>query len=564
MPVRLSLSLISGPDAVRLETRAVDGYEFVLGRGHDVDWSLLDPEKNILSRRHCMLSLEDDDWWVIDLSGNGTFLNHEPRAIGEGGKRRLRDGDRMRVGAYEFQAQLADDAPVREVPMQDAPIRPVYRPDPEAEGWPPAPAGRSGAGANPFGDEDEEPPLAPRSAPHSPPRATATPNARAGNPFTDGADDGAWPPPAPLSQRPQASPFGATPADDPPVMRRAQASFNPFQDGSEAPAAPVAEPRPASPAPPRAAPAPPPSDPSPFDPPPSMQPPSQPAARVAAPAALQPAPEAPNPFAEPGDTAATTPPAPLAVVDLAVDPVDPPAIERTAPIVVVPPPVAAAPVPAAPGPAPPPVQLPPAQPSAAPVVAAAPAAPDETLLRALLQGAGLPDATPRDPEQAMRALGAAFRAMVGGLRDVQRARRTVRGGFRIAQTSWTENPLKVAVSDDDALEALLGAGRRSSMPPARAVEEVLKEIVMHEVATVAAMQEAVRTLLESLAPAKLRETAEQGGGLALLPAQRKARAWETYEATHARVTAALQDDFDSVFGRAFARAYERVVGDTEK
>jgi predicted component of type VI protein secretion system len=41
-----------------------------------------------------------------------------------------------------------------------------------------------------------------------------------------------------------------------------------------------------------------------------------------------------------------------------------------------------------------------------------------------------------------------------------------------------------------------------------------------------------------------------------LPARRKARAWDAYAALHARTVQALADDFDSVFGKAFARAYE--------
>ena len=45
--------------------------------------------------------------------------------------------------------------------------------------------------------------------------------------------------------------------------------------------------------------------------------------------------------------------------------------------------------------------------------------------------------------------------------------------------------------------------------------------------------------------------------MALLSAQRKARAWDAYEALHTRTVQALADDFDSVFGKAFARAYER-------
>ncbi len=554
MTAILSLSLISGPDQVRLETRVVEGYEFTLGRGHDADWSLVDPETNILSRRHCMLSQEDGDWWLLDMSGNGTFLNHEQEPIGDGGKRRLRDGDRIRLGVYEFQAQLAEAEPVRSSFQAGADPWPSSRDtmDGPIGAIAPAPRGGGAAGgfANPFADEDEE-----QAAPVRPMPAVTPPAGRSGNPFADVPDDAAddgWP-------SPEATP--APPSASPPV---AVELGNPFADGpggSEVPIAPERRParRPTawlSESPPVAA-EPPfggPAAESPRDGAPSHAA-VHPTAASADPFAD---PEAANPFAEPGDALAVDEPAaPLVSFADTQPPEDEPPAPRAAP-----PPVTE-PVPA---PVVPRRDIAEAAPASgvagAPQAVTAPT--DAVLLRALLRGAGIPDATPRDPEQSLLALGAAFRAMITGLREVQRARRTVRGGFRIAQTAWTENPLKLAVNEDDALEALLGAGRRSAMPPARAVEEVLKEIVLHEVATVAAMQEAVRTLLASLSPDKLREIAEQGAGLTVLPAQRKARAWDTYETTHARVTAALQDDFDSVFGRAFARAYERVMAEQKE
>ena len=95
--------------------------------------------------------------------------------------------------------------------------------------------------------------------------------------------------------------------------------------------------------------------------------------------------------------------------------------------------------------------------------------------------------------------------------------------------------------------------------PHEAVADALRDIRLHELASMAAMQAAVRAVLDGLDPAKLRAGAEQGGGMALLPAQRKARAWDAYEALHARTVQALADDFDSVFGKAFARAYERAL-----
>ena len=48
----------------------------------------------------------------------------------------------------------------------------------------------------------------------------------------------------------------------------------------------------------------------------------------------------------------------------------------------------------------------------------------------------------------------------------------------------------------------------------------------------------------------------------LLPMQKKARAWEGFEALYAQTSQALTDDFDSVFGKAFASAYERALGET--
>ena len=161
----------------------------------------------------------------------------------------------------------------------------------------------------------------------------------------------------------------------------------------------------------------------------------------------------------------------------------------------------------------------------------------------------------------MEALGAAFRAVVAGLRLALIARAAIKGEFRIEQTmirSRGNNPLKFSADDDDALLALLGAGRRTEMGATEAVAEALRDMRLHEVATVAAMRSAVRALLARFEPAKLRIAAEQGG-LNLVPVQRKARAWDAFEALYSETLRALIDDFDAVFGKAFARAYERAL-----
>jgi len=200
---------------------------------------------------------------------------------------------------------------------------------------------------------------------------------------------------------------------------------------------------------------------------------------------------------------------------------------------------------------------PPALPHASP--APLPAATAD-LFAAFLRGAGLPPTPPADAEAAMEQLGAAFRAAVIGIRHTLMARAAVKDEFRIEQTlirARGNNPLKFAASDLEALATLAGLGRRTEMPAAAAMADALRDIHLHELATMSAMQTAVRGLLKQLDPQPLREEGERSGGM--LPAQRRARAFELYEKLYADIGHALSDDFDRVFGSSFARAYAQAL-----
>ena len=199
----------------------------------------------------------------------------------------------------------------------------------------------------------------------------------------------------------------------------------------------------------------------------------------------------------------------------------------------------------------------------APVAVPTPAAaaPPGDLLAAFLRGAGMENAALADPVQTMEQLGAAFRAMVSGIRHALIARSEVKREFRIEATvirSRGNNLLKFSANDDDALAGLLGAGRRTDMGAEEAVTDALTDIRLHELATMTAMQSAVRALVTRLGPDQIRDGKDQGGGLGLL-GNRKARAWDAYEALHAQILRGLADDFDSVFGKRFALAYEQAM-----
>jgi type VI secretion system FHA domain protein len=187
------------------------------------------------------------------------------------------------------------------------------------------------------------------------------------------------------------------------------------------------------------------------------------------------------------------------------------------------------------------------------------AAGEERLVAAFLRGVGLDEKALLEPEKTLEHIGAAIRATVSGLRQVLIARASIKDEFRIAQTlirAKGNNPLKFSLNDDDALATLMG--QRGGMAPEDAIAESFVDLRMHELATVSAMQEAVRVLLAQFEPEAVERKAK-ANALDIHPAQRKARAWETFVQQHRTVTQALADDFDSVFGKAFARAYEQAI-----
>ena len=184
-------------------------------------------------------------------------------------------------------------------------------------------------------------------------------------------------------------------------------------------------------------------------------------------------------------------------------------------------------------------------------------------LAAFIEGAGVQGTAQGDPLETLRGLGGAFRAMVTGLRRMMIARAAIKGEFRIEQTviqAAGNNPLKFSADDEDALAGLLGVGRRSEMSAKDAVADALHDMRMHELAMSSAMQQAVHHLLGELAPAQVLQGVGRGT-LDGLTGRRKARGWDAYEALHAATARALADDFDSVFGKSFARAYEQAMAE---
>lgn len=184
------------------------------------------------------------------------------------------------------------------------------------------------------------------------------------------------------------------------------------------------------------------------------------------------------------------------------------------------------------------------------------------LMEAFLAGAGLPDDALRGQDEVavMRAIGSAYRAAVLGIADILRTRAAIKYEFRIEATHIAgigNNPLKMLDKPDEILAAMIGVPPRGFQEAGIALRDGIRDLKVHQLATVAAIQVALTQLLAQLDPGALKSRLDRRSILAnVLPAARKARYWEVFEESYKAIAAELEEDFNGVFGKAFAEAYE--------
>jgi type VI secretion system FHA domain protein len=511
MSLRLGIenvpSLASG-DPVEI---SLAEHGLVIGRAGHADWTLPDPNSHI-SSIHCEVDYRDGRYFLTDKSTNGTFINGSNQRLTA--PVQLRDGDLLQIGHYQIRVEEVGDGT-------------------STTGFG-ASSGTAGFGGGIDWGADAA------SAAH--PVSAAKFGREAARPVFQSGDDPlmrAFTPPAPAAR---PDPFGmAPPATDPFGTTRSEP--DPFG---------IAAPPPA------------PTSPNPFGiaTTPATDPfgmaAQLPAARVADPFGT--ARSAPDPF---GMAAPAAPPAPAATDPwamlsgagaVAFTSVAPPAPPP-------PPPAPVAPI-SAPSPAAPATSAP-----AAPI----PAAGDELFDR-LLAASGLErrDLGNRSPDTVVAVIGQLLRQTADGLFKLLEARTRVRHQFGVGAQVTTfqrtgNNPLKWTRSPEQALKQMIGEPGPGFLDGTQAVLGAFEDLQAHEMAMMAAMQEAMQETIRRFAPDTIRGRISAKGWLkSVLPGSREATLWRAYESEFSAFANESEAAYLDLFAKQFKKAYERIVSTAEQ
>jgi FHA domain-containing protein len=213
-----------------------------------------------------------------------------------------------------------------------------------------------------------------------------------------------------------------------------------------------------------------------------------------------------------------------------------------------------------------PAMVRPVEAEAAPPQASAPAEPwtgdAAALWAAFCEGAGIRLNPPQgaNPE-LMRIVGKLLRSAVEGTLQMMAVRQATRHELHAQVTiirPRNNNPLKFSPDAQSALEQLLQPPMRGFLPGPAAMSDAMNDLVGHAIGTMAGTRAALEGVLGRFTPQDL-EAKLAGKSVidSVLPMNRKAKLWELYLQHYDGIRDEAQEDFQTLFGKAFLAAYEQ-------
>lgn len=193
----------------------------------------------------------------------------------------------------------------------------------------------------------------------------------------------------------------------------------------------------------------------------------------------------------------------------------------------------------------------------------APASDDAAALwSAFCEGAGIRLKPPQGASpELMRVVGRVLRSAVEGTLQLMAVRQATRHELHAQVTvirPRNNNPLKFSPDAQSALEQLLQPPMRGFLPGPAAMNDAMNDLVGHAIGTMAGTRAALEGVLGRFTPKDLEgKLADKSVIDSVLPMNRKAKLWELYLQHYDAIRDEAQEDFQTLFGKAFLAAYEQ-------
>jgi FHA domain-containing protein len=181
---------------------------------------------------------------------------------------------------------------------------------------------------------------------------------------------------------------------------------------------------------------------------------------------------------------------------------------------------------------------------------------------ALCEGAGVRlDPPPNTGPAFMRVVGMMLRSSVEGTVQLMAMRQATRQELQAQVTvirPKNNNPLKFAPDGQSAMEQVLQPAVRGFLPGPAAMTDAMNDLLGHAIGTMAGTRAALEGVLKRFGPQELEAKLASKSVLdSVLPMNRKAKLWELYLQHYESIRDEAQEDFHTLFGRAFLAAYEQ-------
>jgi len=179
------------------------------------------------------------------------------------------------------------------------------------------------------------------------------------------------------------------------------------------------------------------------------------------------------------------------------------------------------------------------------------------LLEALFDAAGIEGLEPSTDNARM--LGEILRISLGGVMEALRTRERLKDELRMRGTSFkaaANNPLKFSANVDDAFHNLLVKQNPAYLQPPEAFEDAFRDVRDHQSAFLTAMRLAFESMLAQFDPQRMQDDFDRQMKGSILGVPAKLRYWDLYRDKYGELSKDAEAGFRTLFGDAFAHAYE--------